>query len=99
LWSGYAFRHPTLKSRLEAGIGWVAAFIDRLDHIVDRGLRPALRGAAERRVPPQLLVLLDRRPVHDLDRTIGTTTSASKPTTARRRHVAGLPGDARGAAR
>ncbi len=37
LWSGYAFRHPTLKVAFsEAGIGWVAMFIDRLDHIVDR---------------------------------------------------------------
>ena len=37
LWSGYPYRHPTLKIAMsEGGIGWVAMLMDRLDNIVDR---------------------------------------------------------------
>ncbi len=37
LWSGYAYRFPTLKIAMsEGGIGWVPMLIDRLENVVDR---------------------------------------------------------------
>jgi predicted TIM-barrel fold metal-dependent hydrolase len=37
LWSGYPFRHPTLKIAMsEGGLGWVGMLVDRLDAGVDR---------------------------------------------------------------
>jgi predicted TIM-barrel fold metal-dependent hydrolase len=37
LWSGYPYRHPSLKIAMsEGGIGWVAMLLDRLDNIIDR---------------------------------------------------------------
>ncbi len=37
LWSGYAYKYPTLKIAMsEGGIGWVPMLLDRLENVVDR---------------------------------------------------------------
>ena len=70
LWSGVPLRFPGLQVAMsEGGIGWVPMLMDRADYVLgalgvgnrEHGL--AVRPAAERGAPAQLLVLLHRRPV------------------------------------
>ena len=100
LWSGIPVRFPRLNITLaEGGIGWAAMLADRADYVLAHsGFGPGgriveERPAAQRGAAAQLLVLLDRRPVHvrRAGRDRGRPHPRRERLSARRLHLARHP--------